>query len=53
MYSYGGVCNMMGYGYEGMMGGFGLLASLFWIVILVDSILLGVWLWKKITKEKK
>src|SRR3989344_4480110 len=34
-------------------GSFGLIASLFWIVILVDLILIGVWLWKKITKEKK
>jgi uncharacterized membrane protein len=53
----GGVSLMMGYGgWNNMMGGwggFGLLASLFWIVILVDLILLGVFLWKKITKDKK
>ncbi len=37
---------------SGMMnaGGFGLVASLFWIVVLVDLILLGIWLWKKIQK---
>ena len=49
----GGVNPMMGYGNMMGGGGFGLLFSLFWIVILVDLILLGVWLWKKITKEKK
>lgn len=42
---------MMGYGWNNMMGGwggFGLLVSLFWIVLFVDLILLGIWLWKKI-----
>lgn len=46
---------MMGYGWNNMMsgwGGFGLLVSFFWIVLLVDLILLGIWLWKKIKKEK-
>lgn len=47
---------MMGYGTwnNNMMGwgGFGFIVSLFWIVILIDLILLGIWLWKKITKEK-
>lgn len=44
---------MMGWGgYYGMMGaGFGILASLFWIVTLVDLILLGIWLWKQIQKK--
>ena len=38
-----------GYGYGGMMNsGLGLI---FWIVILVDLILLGVWLWKQINKK--
>lgn len=37
---------------SGMMSsGFGILASIFWIVILVDLILLGVWLWKQINKN--
>lgn len=34
----------------GYNSGFGFLASLFWIVILVDLILLGFYLWKKIQK---
>lgn len=47
---------MMGWGYGGMMnwGGFGafsLLGSLFYIVLLIDLILLGVWLWKQIQKR--
>jgi len=41
----------MMWGYGNMMGGFGFLASVFWIVILVDMILLGVWLWKQIQKK--
>src|SRR3989338_6851428 len=45
----GGVNTMMGTGFGNMIGwgGFGFLFSFFWIVILVDLILLGVWLWKK------
>lgn len=30
--------------------GFGFLGSLIYIVLLIDLILLGVWLWKKINK---
>ncbi|OGK13316.1 hypothetical protein A3C98_04940 [Candidatus Roizmanbacteria bacterium RIFCSPHIGHO2_02_FULL_37_15] len=51
--------SMMGYGgWSNMMsgwGGFGFLSILFWLfwlVVLVDLILLGMWLWKKINKEK-
>ncbi len=33
----------------GMMGGGGL-GSLFGIVVFVDMVLLGVWLWKQISK---
>ncbi|MBI2051581.1 hypothetical protein HYT33_02345 [Candidatus Roizmanbacteria bacterium] len=50
----GGGSPMMGTGWANMMagwGGYSLLASLFWIVLLVDLILLGVWLWKRITKK--
>lgn len=50
----GGGNSMMGWwGSNGMMnwGGVGLLFSLFWIVILVDLILLGFWLWKQIQKK--
>jgi len=43
---------MMGYGNFGnMMGGAGILGSLFGIVVLVDLILLGIWLWKQINKK--
>jgi len=43
---------MMGFGnYENMMGEIGVIGSIFWIVILVDLILLGVWLWKQIGKK--
>ncbi len=44
--------HMIGYdNFGGMMGGFGFLAPIFWIVILVDLILLGIWLWKQIQKK--
>jgi len=42
-----------GYG-NGMMGwggGFSVLGSLFSIIILIDLILLGAWLWKQINKK--
>lgn len=46
---------MMGwgnYGYGGMMSwGFGVLGTIFWLIILVDLILLGIWLWKQINKK--
>jgi len=44
---------MMGYGNygTGMAGGVGLLMFLFWIVVLVDLVLLGMWLWKKVGKK--
>ncbi len=43
---------MMGYGNFGtMMGGLGLVGSTLWIVVLIDLILLGVWLWKEIGKK--
>ena len=43
---------MMGYGNFGnMMGGFGFIGSLVWIVLLIDLILLGIWLWKQIQKK--
>ncbi len=31
--------------------GFGFLTTVFWIVILVDLILLGIWLWKQVSKK--
>lgn len=43
------------WGARGMMGwdsgSFGLIGSLFWLVILIDLILLGFWLWKQIQKK--
>lgn len=39
---------MMGYGYG---GGLGLLGLLTWLAVLVDLVLVGVWLWKQISKK--
>lgn len=42
----------MGYGSGwGMMGGVGLFSLITWLVILVDLILLGIWLWQKISDK--
>ena len=43
---------MMGWYYgNNMMGsGFGLWAFLVWLVILIDLVLLGIWLWKQVKK---
>lgn len=38
---------MMGWDYGNLMGGFGLIG----VVILIDLVLLGVWLWKQIQKK--
>ncbi len=40
---------MMGYNW-GMMGGAGTFGVITWFVIFVDLVLLGVWLWKQISK---
>lgn len=43
---------MMGFGnYGNMMGSFGLVGTIIWVVVLIDLILLGVWLWKQINKK--
>lgn len=43
---------MMGYGdYNAMMGGFGYLGVIFWLALLIDLILLGIFLWKKIQEK--
>lgn len=48
---------MMGYwGQRGMMdwgvfGGVGLLFSVFWVVLLIDLILLGFWLFRQLQKK--
>lgn len=36
-----------GWGHD-MMGGYGLVGAILWVVILVDLVLLGIWLFKKI-----
>lgn len=42
---------MMGYGNDwGMMGGVGLWGSITFVVVLIDLVLLGIWLWKQIQK---
>jgi hypothetical protein len=40
---------MMGYG-PGMMGSAGAFGAITWLVILVDLVLVGIWLWKQINK---
>jgi len=41
-----------GYNYGGMMGGeWSLLCVITWLVFIVDGILLGIWLWQKISKK--
>lgn len=44
---------MMPYYYynDHMVGGFGFLAALTWMIIVADLILVGVWLWKQIGKK--
>lgn len=48
---------MMNWGYNPMMnnpagwGLFGFFATLGWILVVVDLILLGMWLWKQINKK--
>ena len=40
---------MMGYGEGSMMGGGW--GTVTWLVVMVDLILLGVWLWQQISKK--
>ncbi|HEY4490131.1 MAG TPA: hypothetical protein VJC12_02650 [Candidatus Paceibacterota bacterium] len=44
---------MMGnYGSWGMMnGGLGSFGFITWLVVLVDLILVGIWLWQQVTKK--
>lgn len=42
---------MYGYGYNGMMSGANFFSSLIPIVIFIDLVLVGVWLWKQIGKN--
>lgn len=41
----------MMYGYGSMMGGVGAFGLLTWLVLLVDLVLVGVWLWKQINRN--
>ena len=41
---------MMDYGW-GMMGGVGVWGFLIGIIVLVDLVLLGIWLWQQISKK--
>lgn len=41
---------MMQYGYS-MMAGYGFWGFIFWLIVLFDLILLGVWLWKQVQKK--
>lgn len=40
---------MMNWGYGSMMGsGWEVVGLLFWIILFIDAILLGIWLWQQI-----
>lgn len=41
----------MMYGYGGGLGGVGIFTLLTWLVIFVDLVLVGVWLWQHISKK--
>ena len=41
----------MMYGYGSMMGGVGVFGLLTWIVLFVDLVLVGVWLWQHISNK--
>lgn len=45
-----GFGNMMNWGGGGFLW-FSTIGFLFWIVLLIDLILLGIWLWKQIQKR--
>jgi len=40
-----------GSGYYMMNSGLGISMFIFWLIILIDLILLGIWLWKQINKK--
>lgn len=35
----------------GMMGGAGLFGVITWLAVMVNLVLLGIWLWKKISSK--
>jgi hypothetical protein len=55
----GGGFPMMGWGYgygnggNGFGWGYGALGLLFWLVVFIDFILAGIWLWQQIRAPKK
>ncbi len=42
---------MMNYGYTSMMGGVSIFGPFVWLIVLVDLILVGIWLWQQISKK--
>ena len=54
-FKYQEVMKMMGYGnmmgWGAGWGWFGIIGSIFWIVLLIDLILLGLWLWRQLQKK--
>ncbi len=42
---------MMGWGYGDAVGGTSLFGLLIVLFVLIDLILLGVWLWKQVSKK--
>ncbi len=45
MMGYWGAGNMMG------VGGLATIFTAFWIIVFVDLVLLGLWLWKQLQKK--
>ncbi|HLB66834.1 MAG TPA: hypothetical protein VJJ78_04570 [Candidatus Saccharimonadales bacterium] len=43
--------NRWDYGHGNMMGATGVWAFLLWLVVLIDLVLLGVWLWQHISNK--
>ena len=37
--------------YDGELGGLGLLSFITWLVVPIDLVLLGLWLWKQVSKK--
>ena len=35
----------------GMMDGGGLVGTIIWLVVVIDLVLVGVWLWQQVTKK--
>lgn len=48
-----GYGNMMGWGWGAGMTWLGFFGVIFWLVLLFDLILVGIWLWQQIQKDTK